>query len=99
MAARQYIRPMSLEPTLDRSYYLEPAHFAREKERIFSPGYGRHTGYGLFLVREILGITGATIRETGQEGKGAVFEITIPGGGFQVGDTPSRPPGSGTGSS
>ena len=26
---------MSLEPTLDRSYYLEPAHFAREKERIF----------------------------------------------------------------
>ncbi|HMK16220.1 MAG TPA: ATP-binding protein, partial [Methanomicrobiales archaeon] len=70
---------------------------AREKERIFSPGYGRHTGYGLFLVREILGITGATIRETGQEGNGAAFEITVPKDGFQVGDTPPRLPGPGTG--
>jgi PAS domain S-box-containing protein len=58
---------------------------AREKEKIFAPGYGRRTGYGLFLVREILGITGATIRETGQEGKGAVFEITIPRDAFQAG--------------
>jgi len=52
-----------------------PVH---EKEMIFTPGYGRKTGYGLFLVREILGITGATIREIGQEGKGALFEIAVP---------------------
>jgi PAS domain S-box-containing protein len=59
---------------------------AREKERIFAPGYGRNTGYGLFLVREILGITGATIREIGEEGKGALFEITIPGDAYRVGE-------------
>lgn len=58
-----------------------PAH---EKEKIFSPGYGRKTGYGLFLVREILGITGATIREIGQEGKGALFEIAVPKDAYQV---------------
>ncbi len=57
----------------------------REKEKIFSPGYGRNTGFGLFLVREILGITGATIREIGQEGKGAIFEITLPGDAYRIG--------------
>ncbi|MDD3112184.1 MAG: PAS domain S-box protein, partial [Methanofollis liminatans] len=41
------------------------------KERIFESGYGRHTGHGLFLVREILDITGISIAETGEEGKGA----------------------------
>ncbi len=57
---------------------------AREKEQIFAPGYGRNTGYGLFLVREILGITGAAIREIGQEGKGATFEIIIPGDAYRI---------------
>ncbi len=51
---------------------------AEMKERIFRHGYGRHTGYGLFLVQEILAITGMSIRETGEEGKGACFEITVP---------------------
>jgi PAS domain S-box-containing protein len=55
-----------------------------EKEKIFSPGYGRKTGYGLFLVREILGITGSTIREIGQEGKGALFEIAVPKDAYQA---------------
>jgi PAS domain S-box-containing protein len=59
-----------------------PAH---EKELIFSPGYGRKTGYGLFLVREILAITGVTIRETGQENKGAHFEISVPKDAYRVG--------------
>ena len=40
-----------------------------EKERIFSYAYGSNTGMGLFLVREILAITGITIRETGTPGK------------------------------
>jgi len=48
------------------------------KARIFDQAFGRHTGYGLFLSREILGITGMTIAETGEEGKGARFEITVP---------------------
>jgi PAS domain S-box-containing protein len=57
---------------------------AYEKEKIFSPCYGKKTGYGLFLVREILSITGATIREIGQEGKGALFEIMVPKEAYQV---------------
>ncbi|MDO8842345.1 PAS domain S-box protein, partial [Methanocalculus sp.] len=48
------------------------------KERIFERGFGKHTGFGLFLTREILGITGITIRETGEYGNGARFEIHVP---------------------
>lgn len=51
-----------------------------EKERIFDRAYGRNSGYGLFLVREILGITGLSIVETGAEGRGARFEIVVPPG-------------------
>jgi signal transduction histidine kinase len=55
----------------------------KDKERIFQRGVGKHTGLGLFLVREILSITGMTISETGVPGKGARFEIFIPDGGFR----------------
>jgi len=51
---------------------------ASEKEKIFGRGYGRNTGLGLFLAREILGLTGISIRETGVPGKGARFEIDVP---------------------
>ena len=51
---------------------------AEMKARIFDEAFERHTGYGLFLSREILGITGMTIAETGEEGKGAMFEIAVP---------------------
>ena len=49
-----------------------------EKEKIFERGFGKNTGLGLFLTREILSITGITITETSQPGKGARFEITLP---------------------
>ncbi len=49
-----------------------------EKEMIFGQGFGRNTGMGLFLAREILNITGITIRETGEPDKGARFELTVP---------------------
>jgi PAS domain S-box-containing protein len=55
-----------------------------EKEKIFDQGYGKNTGLGLFLAREILGITGITIRETGTVGKGARFEIAVPMGAYRV---------------
>jgi PAS domain S-box-containing protein len=51
---------------------------AAEKERIFERDFGRNTGLGLFLSREILGITGITIRENGIPGKGARFEMAVP---------------------
>lgn len=53
---------------------------AGEKERIFERGYGKNTGLGLFLVREILSLTEIAIRETGMEGCGARFEIVVPRG-------------------
>ena len=54
------------------------------KERIFKREYYRNTGYGLFLTAEILSITGLTIRETGEPGKGARFEIIAPKGTWQI---------------
>jgi PAS domain S-box-containing protein len=54
------------------------------KERIFEKGVGTVTGYGLFLVKEILGITGMTIRERGEEGEGARFEIEVPPGKWRI---------------
>jgi signal transduction histidine kinase len=54
-----------------------------EKERIFSKGHGKHTGLGLFLVREILSITGISIRETGVPGTGARFEMVVPIGTYR----------------
>lgn len=49
-----------------------------EKEVIFHKGFGKGTGLGLFLIREILAITGITIQETGEYAKGARFELHIP---------------------
>jgi len=57
-----------------------PAH---EKEKIFTQGYGRNTGLGLFLCSEILSITNISMRETGIPGKGARFEIVVPEGGYR----------------
>lgn len=55
-----------------------------EKEYIFDQGYGKHTGIGLFLAREILSLTGLTIRECGEPGKSARFEFNVPKGGWRV---------------
>jgi signal transduction histidine kinase len=54
-----------------------------DKERIFEKGFGNHTGLGLFLSREILAITGLTIRESGTPGRGARFEILVPQGKYR----------------
>ena len=54
-----------------------------DKQRVFSKGYGRNTGLGLFLTKEILSLTGITIRETGEPGRGARFEIRVPSDKFR----------------
>ena len=56
-----------------------------EKGKIFERGFGKNTGLGLFLSREILAITGITIIETGEPGKGARFEMTVPKGAYRLG--------------
>lgn len=54
-----------------------------EKDRVFDRAFGRNSGYGLFLAREVLAITGLSIRETGTPGEGARFEIMVPHGFFR----------------
>jgi signal transduction histidine kinase len=57
---------------------------ADDRPHLFSRGFGKNTGLGLFLSREILSITGMNIRETGTAGSGARFEITVPRGSYRV---------------
>ncbi len=55
-----------------------------EKERIFEKGYGANSGFGLFLAREILAITGISIVETGVFGEGAEFDLLVPPGMYRL---------------
>jgi PAS domain S-box-containing protein len=64
----------------------------KDKELLFNRGFGKNTGLGLFLVKEILTITGMTIRETGIPGKGARFEIRVPAGKFRSVSNGSKTP-------
>jgi len=57
------------------------------KEKIFSPDFQKTRAIGLFLAREILEITGITIMETGEPGKGVEFEMTVPKGAYRFSAT------------
>ena len=57
----------------------------QDKPQIFAKGFGRDSGLGLFLIREILSITKISIQETGDYGKGARFEMLIPKGDYRLG--------------
>lgn len=59
------------------------------KEKIFQRGFGSHTGYGMFFAKEILEITGIAIRETGEYGKGARFEMIVPEGKWRSAEVKS----------
>jgi len=65
---------------------------ADKKELIFEKNYGTNTGYGLFLVEKIIEMVGFDIRETGEEGVGARFEITVPEGKFSFDDNAGEDP-------
>jgi PAS domain S-box-containing protein len=54
-----------------------------DKPHVFERGFGHQSGLGMFLSREILTITGLTIIENGEFGKGARFEITVPRGAYR----------------
>jgi len=51
-----------------------------EKPKIFHKGYGKNTGLGLFLIREILKISDISITEDGIVGEGVRFVMHIPDG-------------------
>jgi signal transduction histidine kinase len=55
---------------------------ADQMEKIFERGPAR-AGLTLFLTREVLDVTGITIRETGTYGKGARFEMRVPEGAYR----------------
>jgi PAS domain S-box-containing protein len=55
-----------------------------DRQRLFEQGFGKNTGLGLFLSREILAITEITIEETGVPGSGARFEIRVPPGKYRL---------------
>jgi len=57
---------------------------AEDKKKLFHQGFGKHTGLGLFLSREILSITGITITENGEPGKETRFEIQVPKGAYRI---------------
>jgi PAS domain S-box-containing protein len=63
-----------------------------EKKKIFYKGFGKNTGLGLFLIREILSITRITITETGVPGEGARFEIRVPKDGYRFNGSAPPPP-------
>jgi signal transduction histidine kinase len=54
-----------------------------DKETIFQRGFGKNTGLGLFLSREILSITNITIKEIGEFQHGACFEMCTPKGVYR----------------
>jgi PAS domain S-box-containing protein len=62
-----------------------------DKKQLFTRGFGKHTGLGLYLSREILSITGITITETGMSGTGARFEIMVPNGMWRTAGTGRNP--------
>jgi PAS domain S-box-containing protein len=55
-----------------------------DKKRLFERGYGKHTGLGLYLCREILQITGISITENSVPGTGARFVIHVPKGAYRI---------------
>lgn len=65
-----------------------PGVLDNKKESIFRPAFGRGHGFGLYLVSEILSITGITIAETGIAGTGAEFRIRVPSGRWRRGRMP-----------
>jgi hypothetical protein len=60
--------------------YVDDERSLLEIGKIFPADFQKKKGVGLFLSREILGITGIAIRETGVYGEGARFEMRVPRG-------------------
>lgn len=56
-----------------------------QKTTIFSKGAGKTSRFGLFLSKEILDYHGISIKENGEPGKGARFEINVPVARYKVG--------------
>jgi len=56
----------------------------KDKARLFDRLVSEKIRFGLFFIRECLVLSGMTIAETGEPGKGARFEITVPKGAWRM---------------
>ena len=56
----------------------------KDKARLFDRSVSEKIRFGLFFIRECLVLSGMTIAETGEPGKGARFEITVPKGAWRI---------------
>ena len=50
----------------------------RAKKHLFQKGFGKGTGYGLYLISQICEVYSWTVQENGEQGKGVRFEFRIP---------------------
>jgi signal transduction histidine kinase len=57
---------------------------AAKKDGIFEYDAGGQAGIGLFICRQIVEVTGMTLREIGTEGSGAWFVIHVPAGKYRI---------------
>jgi signal transduction histidine kinase len=48
------------------------------RENLFREGFGKGTGYGLYLIKRICAAYGWTIQKNGKQGEGVRFTMTIP---------------------
>jgi len=48
------------------------------REHLFERGFGKGTGFGLYLIRKVCEVYGWKVKENGQPGQGVRFEFTIP---------------------
>lgn len=54
------------------------------KESIFEYDSMKHSGFGLFVDRQILGVTGISLSETGAYGSGGRFVLHVPQGRYRI---------------
>ncbi|MDO9035925.1 MAG: PAS domain S-box protein [Methanoregula sp.] len=82
---RMYFSYMETENGLLLTYGDNGVGITKEdKKKLFHKGFGKHTGLGLFLSKEILSITGIIITENGEPDKGARFEMMVPKGAYRL---------------
>jgi len=65
---------------------------AAKKDHIFEYDAGGQAGIGLFICRQIAGVTGMTISEIGTPGRGAWFVIHVPAGRYRIEGTSADAP-------
>jgi len=64
---------------------------AKNKESIFVRDVAKGSGFSLFFIHDILELSGMDIRESGEQGKGARFEITVPKESYRFSFSTSPP--------